>query len=294
MQLTTLGEVLTFAERSFKAAKLYFGHGTNNAWDEAVAIAVYVLQLPPDVDASVKDRVLSVEEKERLLALIERRIKERKPVPYLSHEAWFAGLKFYVDENVIIPRSPFAELITNHFQPWLSKKPVHRVLDLCTGSGCMAIATAFAFPEAVVDAVDISKPALAVAKKNVTLHGLEKRVNLIESDLFKACQGDYDIIISNPPYVDAKAMKALPKEYHFEPTLALAAGYDGLDIAKRILQEAPRYLRKGGLLFLEVGDSEAAFRKQYPELPVTWLNFERGGHGVFLLRRGENTCWQAY
>jgi ribosomal protein L3 glutamine methyltransferase len=284
VNLTTLGEVLQWAEQSFMSAPLYYGHGTNNAWDEAVALALFVLQLPPNVDKSVVMRVLTSVEKEKLVNLVNKRIRERIPVPYLTHEAWFAGLKYYVDERVIIPRSPMAELILNGLQPWLGKRPVSRILDLCTGSGCIAIACAKQFEESIVDAVDVSPEALAVAEQNVRLHHCQDQVSLILANLFEGCVGkQYDIIISNPPYVDFSEMKELPQEYHFEPTLALEAGKDGLIIVKRILREAARYLSKTGLLFVEVGNSLKALKKQYPEIPFTWLEFERGGQGVFML-----------
>lgn len=282
-----------WAEESFMSAELYYGHGTDNAWDEAVALALYVLKLPPDVDAHVGEHILSPEEKEAFIKLVNRRIKERIPVPYLTNEAWFAQQKFYVDERVIIPRSPMGELILNGFQPWLGKRSVSRVLDLCTGSGCIAIAAAKAFEDAEIDAVDISEDALAVAQKNIVLHGCEERVKLIQSDLFSGCaRKHYDIIISNPPYVDTTEMRELPEEYHWEPRLALAAGADGLDIVKKILREAPNYLTDQGLLFVEVGNAEEALKKQYPDFPFTWLEFENGGQGVFLLYSEDKSCWQ--
>lgn len=288
MQLTTLGDFLQMAEQAFLASNIYFGHGTDNAWDEAVALAMFVLNLPPDVDRSITERVLSPNEKETLMQLVNQRIQQRIPVPYLTHEAWFAGLKFYVDERVIIPRSPMAELILNGFQPWLGNRPVRRILDLCTGSGCIAIASAMAFSEATVDAVDISPDALAVAEQNCRLHPCQDRVHLIQGDLFNNCAGrQYDIIISNPPYVDSQEMAALPAEYHLEPSLALEAGNDGLRIVHRILKEAPQYLSANGLLFVEVGNAMEALQQQYPDTPFTWLEFERGGQGVFMLEAGE-------
>jgi len=295
VQLTTLGDALQWAEQSFIEANLYFGHGTNNAWDEAVALALYVLQLPPDIDASIAERTLSQSEKEAFLRLAKLRIRDRIPVPYLTHEAWFAGLKFYVDERVIIPRSPIAELILKGFQPWLGKRVVKNILDLCTGSGCMAIASAHIFKKAHIDALDISKEALAIAHKNVLLHHCQSQVNLMQSDLFSACQEKkYDIIISNPPYVNAYDMKHLPVEYQWEPRLALASGKDGLSLVKRILKEALPYLTPRGLLFVEVGNAAETLQKQYPGIPFTWLEFEQGGHGVFLLTAEEKACWQAF
>lgn len=298
MELTSLNTVLKSAERAFRSAGLYFGHGTNNAWDEAVALALFILKLAPNVDASVGERVLSPEEQEIFAQLVHRRIFERIPVPYLSQEAWFANLKFYVDQRVIIPRSPMAELILAGFQPWLSKRPpVQHILDLCTGSACIAIACAKQFPNAQVDAVDISAEALAVAQHNVELHHCQKQVRLIQADLFEGCKNKdlsekrYDLIISNPPYVDAHELRDLPREYHWEPRLALAAGSDGLSLVRRILKEAPVHLKPQGLLFTEVGNTEQALKKQFPDFPFRWLTFERGGHGIFLLS-AEDQSWQ--
>jgi ribosomal protein L3 glutamine methyltransferase len=289
MSAVTLGEFLKKTEKAFKKAKLYFGHGTNNAWDEACSLAMAVLDLPPDVDASAASRKLTENEIAELENLAKRRIEERRPIPYLSHQAWFSGLKFYVDERVIIPRSPLGELIQQKMKPWWPKnKPVQRILDLCCGSACIAIACAYAFPKAKIDALDISSEALAVAERNIREHHCEDRVHLIQSDLFAACPPlQYDIIISNPPYVSLEEMKHLPPEYQWEPRLALEANQDGLSVVHRIIQEAPQFLDKQGLLIVEVGNSEEALKTAYPNMPFTWIEFERGGHGVFLLRAGE-------
>jgi ribosomal protein L3 glutamine methyltransferase len=288
MSITTLGEFLNLAEKAFLEAELYFGHGTDNAWDEAVMLARYVLKLPFDVDYSVIDRPLTKEELQELMVLMQKRIRDRIPVPYLTGEAWFAGLKFYVDERVLIPRSPLGEFIENRFEPWVFEQPVKRILDLCTGSGSIAIACAYAFPSAEIDAVDISLPALEVAKKNVADHQLQDRLHLLQGDLFAVCSGrQYDIIISNPPYVDRQDFEDLPREYHAEPELALSAGEDGLKIVARILQEAAHYLTPEGLLIVEVGNSEEALAEKYPQLPFTWLEFAKGGQGVFLLTKME-------
>jgi len=292
VHIATLGAFLEEAEHLLMDAELHFGHGTDNAWDEAVALASYVLNLPPDVDASVMDRLLTSDEKNTLMALVERRIVDKIPVPYLTHIAWFFGLSFYVDERVIIPRSPLAELIEYQFQPWLGDRLPSRLLDLCTGSGCIAIACAFAFPNARVDAVDLSELALQVAKKNVNSHQKEPQIRLIESDLFAGCQGIYDIIISNPPYVGAEEYQYLPEEYHYEPKLALETDDNGLAIVLRILKEAPQYLAPNGLLIVEVGNSADALIKACPDIPFTWLTFERGGDGVFLLELGEDGQWK--
>jgi ribosomal protein L3 glutamine methyltransferase len=284
--MITLRELLIQLEKKLQRGNLHFGHGTNNAWDEAVHAATHVLHLPADVDASVGERVLTEAEISDIQALVQKRIDKKIPLPYLTHEAWFAGLPFFVDRRVIIPRSPFAELIQDHFAPWLGEKTPKRVLDLCTGSACMAIACAHYFPKTEVDAVDISTDALSIAQKNMEKHQCADRVHLLSSDLFSACKGRrYDIIMSNPPYVDRADMEALPAEYHFEPTLALAAGDDGLSIVHRILQEAADYLTEDGLLIVEVGNSEEALIEAYPMLPFIWLTFERGGSGVFLLRQ---------
>ena len=291
VEIQTLGDFLEWAEEAFTAADLHFGHGTDNAWDEAVALALAVLQLPPDADAAVTKQILSITEKERLMSLALKRMEVRMPVPYLTHEAWFAHLKFYVDERVIIPRSPMGELIRNEFEPWLGLRPVHRILDLCTGSACMAIAAAYAFPEAIIDAVDISEAALEVARINVKHHHCEDRVHLLKGDLFSECQeNSYDIIISNPPYVDETDMESLPPEFLYEPRLALAAGADGLSVTRNILQDAKHYLVPQGLLFVELGNSAEALENAYPQLPFIWLDFEQGGEGVFLLSREDMLC----
>ncbi len=304
MPNTTLKDFLEWAEDAFVEANLFFGHGTDNAWDEAVAIARYILNLEPNVTTEVLSQVLSDKLYKQLQAVAEKRINDRIPLPYLIHEAWFAGLKFYVDERVIIPRSPLGELIEMKFQPWLklgheiqenqiSKKL--RILDLCTGSGCIAIACAYAFPEAVIDAVDISRPSLDVAQKNIEAHGLSQRVHLYQSDLFETCLGkQYDIIISNPPYVNAEDLENVPPEFTWEPKLALAAGKDGLDIVRRILAQASNFLTDQGLLIVEVGASSEALSNAYPHTPFIWIEFERGGEGVFLLYSEDKLCWKIY
>lgn len=294
MSITTLNDFLIWAEQMFNESELYFGHGTDNAWDEAVAIAAHVLELPPNVKQEVGSTQLSSQEIQTLKQIALKRMIERIPVPYLTREAWFAGLKFYVDERVIIPRSPLAELIQQQFQPWIKTgRPIRRILDLCTGCGCIAIACAYAFPEAQVDAVEISDPALEVASKNIQAYGLEDRIQLLKSDLFEACIGrQYDIIISNPPYVDLQDMAHLPKEFQWEPKLALSAGEDGLAIVNRILKQAPLFLEEEGILIVEVGNSEEALANHYPQIPFTWIEFERGGHGVFILNAEDKACWQ--
>lgn len=283
-ELQTIRDFIRFATSQFHQEGLYFGHGTDNAWDEAVALTLHTLHLPHNIDRAVLDANLTQEEKNKLLTLISMRVEKRIPVPYLTHEAWFSGLSFYVDERVLIPRSPIAELIENQFAPWIEPDQVHNILDLCTGSGCIAIACAKAFTDAQVDASDISNEALAVAKINVLRHFVADQVELLESDLFNGLPNKkYDIIVSNPPYVSAEEMSELPKEYHHEPRLGLAAGDDGLDIATRIIRDAVKYLQPHGILVVEVGNSEFSLAEKYPEIPFTWLEFERGGGGVFVL-----------
>lgn len=283
-ELETIRDYIRYATSSFNEAGLYYGHGTDNAWDEAIALTLHTLHLPHDIDASVLDAALTQKEQAKLTELIEMRVSKRIPVPYLTHQAWFSGLAFYVDERVLIPRSPIAELIENHFKPWIATKDVNEILDLCTGSGCIAIACAKAFPHAQIDASDISTEALAIAKINVLRHAVEDQVHLYESDLFaKLPHKKYDIIVSNPPYVSTEEMAELPPEYHHEPKASLTAGSKGLDFVIRILKEAHNYLKPHGILIVEVGNSEPALLETHPEIPFTWLEFERGGGGVFLL-----------
>lgn len=287
-ELSTLLDFIRLGAARFHRAKLFFGHGTDNAWDEAAHLVLHCAGVPLDVGRSALGARLLSEEKAQILALFQRRVQERIPAPYLIGEAWFAGLPFYIDEHVLIPRSPIVSLIETGFEPWLSNHPAERILDLCTGSGCIGIACALLFEESEVDLVDISPDALRVAEQNIERHELADRVKTIESDLFQGVQGQtYDLIVSNPPYVDEKDFNSMPAEFHHEPRLGLTSGLDGLDITRRILQQAVKYLSPEGVLVVEVGNSEVALQEAYPQVPFVWVDLERGGNGVFLLQAEE-------
>lgn len=286
-ELFTIRDMLRWAMTQFELADVFYGHGTDNAWDEALALILPTLNLPRDANREVLDARLTHEERETVIDAITTRVNEGMPVPYITHEAYFAGMPFFVDERVIIPRSPIAELIANEFDPWLQEAPTN-ILDMCTGGGCIAIACALQFEEAQVDAVDLSLDALEVAKFNVEAFGLEEQVHLIQSDLFKELpKKQYDLILSNPPYVPAESMDDLPEEYLFEPEMSLLAGQDGLSCAIPILQHAAEYLTENGVLILEVGEAEEALTEALPRLPLTWLEFENGGEGVCAIRAGD-------
>jgi len=283
-ELHTLVDFIRWGASRFAEAKLYYGHGTNNAVDDAMALVLHTLHLPFGISSELFSSRLTRSEKQTILELFDQRINKRIPVPYLTHEAWFAGLPFYVDERVLVPRSPIAELIEQGFTPWIDVDNVEHVLDLCTGSGCIAIACALALPYAQVDASDISIDALAVADINIQRHHLDGRVQAHKADLFTGLPAQrYDLIVSNPPYVDAEDMASLPDEFHHEPELGLASGNDGLDACVQILTEASSWLTDQGVLIVEVGNSAHALAMRFPNVPFLWLEFERGGDGVFLL-----------
>ena len=282
----TVGELIERGARRLRRARVFFGHGTDNARDEAAALVLHALKLPPQGGRACYRRRVSAAAQQAVQALLRRRIKERLPAAYLTGISFFAGLPFRVDARVLVPRSPLAELIERGFAPWTEPARIRRVLDLGTGSGCIAIATARALPRARVDAADISAAALEVARANVRLHRLHRRVRVLPSDHFRALGGrTYDIIVTNPPYVGARELRSLPAEYRHDPRVALAAGRSGLDSVRIILREAARHLRARGLLVVEVGNTERAVRRAFPRLPFVWLEFTRGGGGVFLLTR---------
>ncbi|MEI6415086.1 MAG: 50S ribosomal protein L3 N(5)-glutamine methyltransferase [Pseudomonadota bacterium] len=293
--LTTLRDYLRFGVSRFQEAGLHYGHGTDNALDEAVALVLPTLHLPQDLPPIYLDSHLTSAERARVLALLQRRVEERRPVPYLTRRAWFAGLEFKVDERVLIPRSPIAELIERQLAPWVEPPAVTQLLDLCCGCGCIGIAAALHFPEAVVTLSDLSPEALAVAALNIQHYGLEDRVRWVASDLFAGLEGAiYDVILANPPYVDQAAMAALPEEYRHEPAFALAAGEDGLDLVLRILRDAGRHLSPQGILIAEVGASSTVLTECLPRVPFLWLDFERGGDGVFLLTAEQIRACQGF
>ena len=285
--LETLSEWLNFAVEAFEEARLSFGHGSTNAYDEAVYLILHTLKLPLDTLTPFLDKQLTAQEKSAFLAILTQRIQSRLPAAYLTHEAWLGEFRFYVDERVIVPRSFIAELLHEQLAPWVNDpEDIGHVLDMCTGSGCLAIVAAHAFPHAEVDAVDISQDALEVAQRNISDYELQDRVHVLQSDLFTKLSGkQYDLIISNPPYVDAAAVAALPPEYLHEPELALGSGNDGLDATRVILKQAATCLKPGGMLVVEIGHNRDALEAAYPELPFMWLDVSAGDEFVFLLHR---------
>lgn len=282
-RLRTLRDYIRWAVSRFQSEQLFFGHGTDNAWDEARQLVLGALHLPWEMADSYLDCRLEDDERAHLQDLLQRRIEQRVPTAYLLGQAWFCGLPFIVDERVLIPRSPIGELIDQRFDPWLAQTPA-RILDLCTGSGCIGIACAYEFLEAEVVLADLSFEALEVANRNIEHHGLEDRVYTVQSDGFDGLPKQrFDLILSNPPYVDAEDIADMPNEFHHEPALALACGEDGLDLVRRILAQAADHLTEAGTLIVEVGNSQVHVEALYPEVEFTWLEFARGGHGVFLL-----------
>lgn len=286
--LETIQDLIRWGASQFNAAELHFGHGTDNALDEAAWLAAGALSLPIEQLTTFATCRLTPDERETILGLYHQRIQERRPAAYLLGHARFAGLEFIVDDQVLIPRSPLAELMTEGFAPWVDPDRIERVLDLCTGSGCIGLAAAHHLPQADVDLSDISSAALRLAARNRSLHELDERVHLIESDLFAGI-GDrsYEVIVSNPPYVGAEEMESLPPEYRHEPRLALAAGETGLDLVLRILRDAPDYLTDEGVLIVEVGNTAETLEDRFPQIAFTWIDFAQGGEGVFIFSRDE-------
>lgn len=283
-QLTTVADAVRWGRRRLATASLCFGHGTDNAEDESAAVVLAALRLGQRLNTHDLDRHLTTAERQKIVTLIEQRISTKKPMSYLTQQAWFAGLEFFVDERVLVPRSPIAELIDQGFAPWIDPDHVRQVLDLCTGSGCIATACAIAFPEATVTATDISRSALEVAQVNVRRHEVENRVELIQSDLFAAiAPARYDVVVCNPPYVSDAEYASLPAEFRSEPVVGLRAGPDGLGVVREILAGATPFLSHRGILVVEVGATAGLLVRKFPKVPFTWPEFERGSGGVFIL-----------
>lgn len=288
-QLQTIADYCRYGATLFNQAELFYGHGSDNAFSDAYILVMYALSLPNDANDSIMTCRLVESEKQHILTLFNRRIEEKIPVAYITNIAYFAQLPFYVDERVLIPRSPIGELIENQFFPYISQDNLpKRILDLCTGSGCIAIACASYFGNAEIDAVDLSVDALNVAQLNIENHGVSEQVIPIQSDVFSGVEGQkYDLIVSNPPYVDEQDIACLPEEYLHEPEMGLGCGEDGLDIVRLILAQSAEHLCDNGLLFCEVGNSQVHVKALYPNVPFAWLDFERGGHGVFMLTKAQ-------
>ncbi|WP_019027725.1 50S ribosomal protein L3 N(5)-glutamine methyltransferase [Colwellia piezophila] len=288
-QLHTIADYCRYGASAFNQAELFYGHGNDNALSEAHTLVMFALSLPEEMSEQVMNCRLLTHEKENILELFTQRIETQRPVAYITNLAYFAQLPFYVDERVLVPRSPIGELIENHFAPYFSEeKPPQRILDLCTGSGCIAIACASYFHEAEIDAVDLSIDALDVAHINIENHGLSAQVIPIQSDVFSGVSGQkYDLIVTNPPYVDQEDIDSLPAEFTHEPEMGLGCGEDGLDIVRVILAESAIHLNEDGVLICEVGNSQYHVEALYPQVDFTWLSFERGGHGVFMLSKAQ-------
>ena len=286
-QLSSIMDWIRFAASEFHRSGAYFGHGTDNAWDEAVMLVTTSLHLPFNLSSDQLAAKTIMNERAILADRIQKRVEERIPVAYLVNEAWFAGLPFYVDERVLVPRSPISELLLNRISPWLDGEEPERILDLCCGSGCIGIAALQQFEDAQLDLADLSEDALNVAHVNVDRFNLHDQVAVIQSDLFENLAGQYDLILSNPPYVDAEDIEAMPEEYQHEPALGLASGNDGLDITRRILNEAHEYLSENGVLVVEVGNSWINLEQAFPQVPFNWVSFEHGGDGVFVFTKQE-------
>lgn len=283
--LETVADFIRFAASQFHQSDLYFGHGTDNAWDEAVAIVLQMLDLPQDYPQGMLTAKLLADEKKHLIHAIFERVENRKPLAYITNKAYFVGLEFYIDERVLVPRSPIAELIENDFYPWLEADNP-RILDLCCGSGCIGLAIAAYIEDAEVVLSDISEDAITVADINNERLGLYPKAQTVVSDLFEAMTEEkFDLIVSNPPYVDSEDLSDMPAEYQHEPEIGLGSGEDGLDITRRILEQAAEHLTEQGCLIVEVGNSWPALEETFPDVPFSWLEFEKGGDGVFLLTR---------
>ncbi len=292
--LESVQDFIRWGGTLFRQEGLFFGHGTDNAFDDAKMLVLHLLDLPWDMPDNYYQSRLTIKERTAVTEIFRMRIETRKPSAYLIGEAWFAGLQFNVNENVLVPRSPIAELILQQFQPWVAEpENIARILDMCTGSGCIGIASLQAFPNAVVDLVDISTKALEVASSNVERYDLKENAQVIKSDLYSSLEGQkYDLIISNPPYVDQIEMQALPAEFHQEPRLGLESGKDGLDLVRIILSKAAKHLTEKGVLIVEVGVSQFYMEQVYPELPLYWFEFENGGEGVFAINKSELDVYQ--
>ncbi|GAC28568.1 50S ribosomal protein L3 N(5)-glutamine methyltransferase [Brumicola pallidula] len=288
-ELVTILDWIRYSISAFYQAGIFFGHGTDNEWDEASSLVFQAINLPLDMPTVRQEALYNTHvteaEKQLMADWLQQRVELQKPLPYITHQAWFAGMPFYVDERVLIPRSPIAELILQGFTPYLNHEP-KRILDLCTGGGCIAIALANQFPDSMVDAADIDADALDVASMNIHEYQLEEQVIPLLSDLFLGLKGErYDLIVSNPPYVDAHDMADLPAEFHHEPEHALAAGEDGLDLVEIMLQQAPDYMSDGAWLFVEVGNSEVHIASRFAGLQLTWCELSQGGSGIFAIQK---------